>query len=119
MNHHDENRLETESPKRKGKQKKQQQQRTSNHHKQQQKTLFYPRVETFLSEEKQSTQLTHVLTKRGLYDSAEGLRRRQETLEGLEDLLNEWSSNRLDQEKYAADNNNSPKPRVALVSFRP
>lgn len=117
MNHHDENRLETESPKRKGKQKKQQQQRTSNHHKQQQKTLFYPRVETFLSEEKQSTQLTHVLTKRGLYDSAEGLRRRQETLEGLEELLNQWSSNSMDHGECASDENNSPPPRVALVSF--
>jgi poly(A) polymerase Pap1 len=106
---------ESVSPKRKGKQKKQHQQRTNNHHKQQQKASFYPRVEMFRSEEIQSTQLNHVLRRRGLYDSADGLRRRQETLEGLEELLNEWSSNRLDQ--YAADKNNSPQPRVALVSF--
>ena len=90
-----------------------------NDHKPQQKAEFYPRVETFRWEEKQSTQLNYVLTSRGLYDSAEGILRRKETIEGLEELLNQWSYSCKDHDNAASTINGStpPRPRVALVSF--
>ena len=92
------------SPKRKGKTKQQQQMHSQNDSKK-----MYPRVETFRSEEKQSLLLKRVLYSLGLYDSPEGMRRRHETLHGLEDLLNQWNESFASKDKSPA--------RVALLSF--
>lgn len=69
----------------------------------------YPRVQTFRSEEKQSHDLQRILHGLGLYDSIEAMRRRHETLLGLEDLLNQWNESFFTKDKFPA--------RVALLSF--
>lgn len=70
---------------------------------------MYPRVEKFRAEEKQSRALKRVLYSLGLYDSPEGMRRRHETLRGLEELLNQWNESFAPKDKTPA--------RVALLSF--
>lgn len=79
----------------------------------------YPRVEAFISEEKQSRDLHHVLRySLGLYDSPEGLLKRQETWEGLEELLNCWARGLNKNTNEASTTTEAAAAaRVALVSF--
>jgi len=110
------------SPKRKG-QRTNRNRKSPNH--------LYPQVQPFSNEETQSRQLEEVLYNLGLYDSPEGLAKRQEALDSLEDLLNDWSSSLLLQNastsnKTASTNEQQPQAqqqqpaaaaRVALISF--
>jgi poly(A) polymerase len=67
----------------------------------------YPNVQAFANDKEQTRELVELMQNLGLYDSHEGLNKRQEALNSLEELLNDWSTS-ISSKSTA---------RVALISF--
>lgn len=102
------------SPKRKGQRPK----KNGNRSRQNQ---LYPRLKPFPDEEEQSKHLEGVLRDLGLYESKEGLEKRQKAFDDIEDLLNCWSAS-LSKPIPLDSINHVPQPvekqaRIALISF--
>lgn len=101
------------SPKRKGNRNR----NNNNNNSNKKSNHPYPRVNFFANEAEQSKKLESVLRDLGLYDSEEGLQKRQETLDDLQDLLNDWATTLLPSTTDAPKEEDSPPLHVALISF--